>query len=102
MTNPWEYQCQASLLKWEPFPKPLSLKNPLTINNIGLLIALIEKLIIVIPLLIGYKYERKRRREGDWKKARKREREKSDLIEFLPRTTQSRKLKPTIQVSYER
>ena len=101
MTNPWEYQCQAYLLKWEPFPKPLSLKNPLTINNIGLLIALIEKLIIVIPLLIGYKYERKRRREGDWKKARKREREKSDLNEFLPRTTQSRKLKPTIQVSYE-
>ena len=29
------------------------------------------------------------------------EREKSDLIESLPRTTQSRKLKPTIQVSCE-
>ena len=29
------------------------------------------------------------------------EREKSDLIEFLPRITRSRKLKPTIQVSCE-
>ena len=47
-------------MKWEPFPKPLSLKDPLTVNNIGLLIALIEKLIIIISLLIGYKYERKR------------------------------------------
>ena len=32
---------------------------------------------------------------------RERERERSDLIESLPRTTQSRKLKPTIQVSCE-
>ena len=88
------------MLKWEPFPKPLSPKSPLTINNIGPLIVLIEKVIIIIPLLIGYKYERKRRREGDWKRARKK-REKSDLIESLPRMTQSRKLKPTIQVSYE-
>ena len=55
---------------------PLSPKNPLTINNIGPLIALIEKVIIVIPLLIGYKYERKRRRVEDGKKAGKREREK--------------------------
>ena len=31
----------------------------------------------------------------------KREGEKSDLIESLPRTTQSRKLKPTIQVNCE-
>ena len=29
------------------------------------------------------------------------EREKSDLVESLPRTTQSRKIKPTIQVSCE-
>ena len=34
-------------------------------------------------------------------RARRREKEKSDLIESLPRTTQSRKLKPTIQVSCE-
>ena len=38
---------------------------------------------------------------GDWKKAGKREGEKSDVIKSLPRTTQSRKLKPTIQVSCE-
>ena len=65
LANPWEYQCRAHLLKWEPFLKPLSPKNPLTINNIGPLIALIEKVIIIIPLLIGYKYERKRREWGD-------------------------------------
>ena len=35
--------------------------------------------------------------EKGWRK----EREKSDLIESLPRMTQSRKLKPTIQVSCE-
>ena len=34
-------------------------------------------------------------------KGYKKEREKNDLIESLPRTTQSRKLKPTIQVSCE-
>ena len=39
-------------------------------------------------------------RIGEGKKARKK-REKSDLIEFLPRITQSRKLKPIIQVSCE-
>ena len=39
-------------------------------------------------------------RIGEGKKARKK-REKSDLIEFLPRATHSRKLKPTIQVSCE-
>ena len=38
---------------------------------------------------------------GDWKKAGKREGEKSDVIKSLPRTTQSRKLKPTIQVNCE-
>ena len=87
-------------MKWEPFPKPLSPKSPLTINNIGPFIALIEKVIIIIPLLISYKYDRKRRRKGDWKKAGKK-REKNELIESLPRATQSRKLKPTIQVSCE-
>ena len=45
---------------------------------------------------------RERREKGRMgKKAEKREREKSDLIESLSRTTQSRKLKPTIQVSCE-
>ena len=39
-------------------------------------------------------------RIGEGKKARKK-REKSDLIEFLPRATHSRKLKPTIQVNCE-
>ena len=87
-------------MKWEPFPKPFSPKSPLTINNIGPFIALIEKVIIIIPLLISYKYDRKRRRKGDWKKAGKK-REKNELIESLPRATQSRKLKPTIQVSCE-
>ena len=38
---------------------------------------------------------KKRGKEG------RREKEKSDLIESLPRITWSRKLKPTIQVSYE-
>ena len=38
---------------------------------------------------------KKRGKEG------RREKEKSDLIESLPRITRSRKLKPTIQVSYE-
>ena len=47
---------------------PLSPKNPLTIDNIGPLIALIDKVITIIPLLICYKYERK---------GEKREREKS-------------------------
>ena len=41
------------------------------------------------------------RGEKKGERARRREREKSDLIESLPRTTQSRKLKPTIQVSCE-
>ena len=31
---------RAHLLHWEPFPKPLTPKHPLTINNIGPLIAL--------------------------------------------------------------
>ena len=60
-TNSWEYRCQAHLLKWEPFPKPLSPKSPLTINDIEPFIALIAKVIIIIPQLIGYKQERKRR-----------------------------------------
>ena len=39
-------------------------------------------------------------RKGEEKiERREREREKSDLIESLPRITRSRKLKPTIQVS---
>ena len=41
------------------------------------------------------------RGEERGERARRREKEKSDLIESLLRTTQSRKLKPTIQVSYE-
>ena len=32
--NPWEYRCRAHLLKWEPFPKPLSPKSPLTITTL--------------------------------------------------------------------
>ena len=43
---------------------------------------------------------REREEEGDRKIVRK-AREKSDLIESLPRITQNRKLKPTIQVSCE-
>ena len=54
----------------------LSTKNPLTINNIGPLIALIDKVIIIIPLLICYKYERKGRRGGLKKNREEREREK--------------------------
>ena len=45
---------------------------------------------------------REREEKGDGKIVRReREREKSDLIEFLPRITHSRKLYPTIQVSCE-
>ena len=57
------------LLKWESFPRPLSLKNPLTIDSIRPLIALNDSVIIIIPLLIYYKYERKGR-IGGWKKSR--------------------------------
>ena len=95
--NSWEYRYRIYLLKWESFPRPLSPKNPLIIDNIGPLIALIDRVIIIIPLLICYKYERNWRR--GWKNHEEREREKSDLIESLPRITQSRKLLPTIQVS---
>ena len=44
---------------------------------------------------------REREEFRGWKKIGRREREKSDLIKFLPRITQSRKFKPTIQVSCE-
>ena len=40
-------------------------------------------------------------RDKKERKERERERERSDLIESLPRIIQSRKLKPTIQVSCE-
>ena len=83
------------MLKWESFPRPLSPENPLIIDNIGSLIALIDRVIIIIPLLICYKYESKGRRRG-WKNCEERERERegerSDLIQSLPRITQSRKL----------
>ena len=49
-------------------------KATLTINNIGPLIALIVKVTIIIPLLIGYQYERKRRELGDRKTLKERER----------------------------
>ena len=52
---------------------PLSPKNPLTIDNIGPLIALIDKVITIIPLLICYKYERKGEKRGEGK-IRRRER----------------------------
>ena len=44
---------------------------------------------------------REREESVDGKNRDEREREKSDLIESLPRITRSRKLKPTIQVSCE-
>ena len=44
---------------------------------------------------------RERGEDRGRKKMGKREREKSDLIESLSKITQSRKLKPTIQVSCE-
>ena len=45
--------------------------------------------------------EKKWGSEKERKKIERKGREKSDLIESLPRITQSRKLKPTIQVSCE-
>ena len=60
-------------MKWESFLRPLSPKNPLTIDNIGPFIALIDRVIIIIPLLFCYKYERKGRRKVDFGKMRERE-----------------------------
>ena len=45
-------------MKWEPFPKPLSPKHPLTINDIRPPIALTMEVIITSPLILGYKYEK--------------------------------------------
>ena len=53
-----DYHCWAYLLKWEPFPKPLSPKHPSTINDIGPPIALTLKAIIIPPLTLGYIYEK--------------------------------------------
>ena len=44
---------------------------------------------------------KKRGLEKEREKIEERERERSDLIEVLPRITQCKKLKPTIQVSCE-
>ena len=52
------------MLKWEPFSKPLSPKRPLTINDIGPLIALVLKVMIILPLIIGYKEEKLKKGKG--------------------------------------
>ena len=50
-------------------------------DNIGPFIALIDRVIIIIPLLICYKYERKGRRLGAGKKGeRERERERERKV----------------------
>ena len=47
---------RAHLLQWEPFPKPLTPKHPLKINDIGPLIALASLKVMIIPsLIIDYK-----------------------------------------------
>ena len=58
-----EYRRRACLLKWESFPKLLSPKIHL-INDIGPLNALVTNVIIITPLLIGYKWEKNSRKRG--------------------------------------
>ena len=53
-----DYHCRAYLLKWEPFPKPLSPKHQSTINDIEPPIALTLKAIIIPLLALGYIYMR--------------------------------------------
>ena len=54
------------MLKWESFPKLLSPKTHL-INDIGPLNALVTNVIIITPLLIGYKWEKNSRKRGGGK-----------------------------------
>ena len=46
---------------------PLPPKHPLTINDIGPPIALTMEVIIVSPLILGYKYEKLKEENGGWK-----------------------------------
>ena len=48
----------------EPVPRPLPPKHPLTINDIGPPIALTMEVIIVSPLVSGYKYEKLKEERG--------------------------------------
>ena len=57
-----EYRRRACLLKWEPFPKPLSPK--IHLNNIGPLNALVTNVIMITPLLSSYKYEKLEEEKG--------------------------------------
>ena len=96
-----EYHRRACLLKWEPFPKPLSSKIHLKLT------ILVTNIIMITPLLSSYKYEKLEEEKGCWKVPKqveskeKREREKWFHWVTLPRTTQARKSKPTIQISCE-
>ena len=47
-----------------PHYTPLPPKQPLTINDIGPPIALTMEVIIVSPLILGYKYEKLKEEEG--------------------------------------
>ena len=49
------YRGAGSLLRWEPFPKPLIPKHPLKFINIGPLFALVKKIMMIPPLTMGYK-----------------------------------------------
>ena len=96
-----EYHRRACLLKWEPFPKPLSSKIHLKLT------ILVTNVIMITPLLSSYKYEKLEEEKGCWKVPKqveskeRREREKWFHWVTLPRTTQARKSKLTIQISYE-
>ena len=89
---------------------PLPPKHPLTINDIGPPIALTMEVIIVSPLILSYKYEKLKGGKGCWKVHK--EVRKGERIEWsrgkrkicwvsIPKTTQKRKLKPTIQIDCE-
>ena len=61
-------------MKWEPFPKPLSPKSPFTINDIGPLITLIVKVIIIITLYLAINRRGRGENVGERKTLRGRER----------------------------
>ena len=56
------YHRHTGLLMWEPIPRPLPPKYPLTINDIGPPVALTSRAIIIFPLILGYK-QRKRKKK---------------------------------------
>ena len=60
---------------------PFPLKHPLTINNIGTPLALTMEVIIVSPLISGYKYEKLKEERGLERFTKKWERRESRVIQ---------------------